>query len=57
MACGSVLSFIFATCEGMAPLIFFLEKKMKNANQRSGKLENRLLWKVPILHLGKMEIK
>ena len=32
-------------------------KKIKNASQRSGQLEGRLLWKVPMLHLGKMEIK
>lgn len=34
-----------------------LKKKIKNANQRSGKLKNCLLWKVPILQLGKIEIK
>lgn len=56
MACGLVFSFIFATREGTADR-FLKKKKIKNANQRSGKLENRLLWKVPILHLGKMEIK
>jgi hypothetical protein len=54
MACGSVFSFIFATCEGKTDRLL---EKSENANQKSGKLENCLLWKVPILHLGKMEIK
>lgn len=55
MACGLVFSFIFATWEGAANRL--LEKKIKNANQRGSKLETCLLWKVPILHLGKMEIR
>lgn len=54
MACGSVFSFIFATCEGTTNSVL---DKSENANHKSGKLENRLLWQVTILHLEKMRIK
>jgi hypothetical protein len=47
-------SFIFATCEETT---HGLLEKSENANQKKWKIKNRLLWKVSILHLGKMEIR
>lgn len=47
-------SFIFATCEETTRGLL---EKSENANQKKWKIKNRLLWKVSILHLGKMEIR
>lgn len=54
MARLSVFSFIFATCEETTRGLL---EKSENANQKKWKIKNRLLWKVSILHLGKMEIR